>query len=117
MGHQLGAGVQRYLASIASDHIATAPALGGMGTAPDFAKFSGGVTGHVNRRGWIVLSSVASSDSSLCVDFFEHPSGGFGYEQFRSDPEDMGGWTPISGYSAAAIRQRRGKQSSTPEPQ
>jgi hypothetical protein len=34
------------------------------------------------------------------VDFFEHPSGGFGYEQFRSDPEDMGGWTPISGYSA-----------------
>jgi hypothetical protein len=58
------------------------------------------VSGHVNRRGWIVLSSVASSDSSLCVDFFEHPSGGFGYEQFRSDPEDMGGWTPISGYSA-----------------
>jgi hypothetical protein len=54
----------------------------------------------VNRRGWIVLSSVASSDSSLCVDFFERPSGGFGYEQFRSDPEDMGGWTPISGYSA-----------------
>jgi hypothetical protein len=58
------------------------------------------VSGHVNRRGWIVISSVASSDSSLCVDFFERPSGGFGFEQFRADPEDMGGWTPISGYSA-----------------
>jgi hypothetical protein len=55
---------------------------------------------HVNRRGWIVLSSVASEDFSLCVDFFEHPSGGFGFEQFRSDPEDMGGWTAVSGYSA-----------------
>ena len=30
-------------------------------------------------------------------------SGGFGYEQFRSDPEDLGGWTPISGYSAMAF--------------
>jgi hypothetical protein len=58
------------------------------------------MSGHVNRRGWIVLSSVASEDSSLCVDFFEHPTGGFGFEQFRSDPEDGGAWTPISGYSA-----------------
>ena len=58
------------------------------------------MSGHVNRRGWIVRFSVASDDSSLCVDFFERPSGGFGYEQFRSDPEDQGGWTLISGYSA-----------------
>ena len=61
------------------------------------------MSGRVNRRGWIVLSSVGSEDSSRCVDFFERPSGGFGYEQFRSDPEDLGGWTPISGYSAVAF--------------
>jgi hypothetical protein len=55
----------------------------------------------VNRRGWIVLTSIESGDRNLCVDFFEDPDGGFGFEQFRSDPEDGGGWTPISGYSAS----------------
>jgi len=58
------------------------------------------MTGYVNRRGWIVRDSVASDDRQLCVDFFEDPAGGFGFEQFRSDPED-GGWTPISGFAAA----------------
>jgi hypothetical protein len=58
------------------------------------------VAGHVNRRGWIVVTSVESDDRSLCVDFFEDPGGGFGFEQFRADPEDGGRWTPISGYSA-----------------
>jgi hypothetical protein len=54
----------------------------------------------VNRRGWIVVASVESDDRSLCVDLFEDPDGGFGFEQFRADPEDGGRWTPISGYSA-----------------
>jgi hypothetical protein len=58
------------------------------------------MTGYVNRRGWIVRDSVQSDDHRLCVDFFEDPNGGFGFEQFRSDPED-GGWTPISGYAGA----------------
>jgi len=57
------------------------------------------VTGHVSRHGWIVRDSVESDDHWLCVDFFEDPAGGFGFEQFRSDPE-TGGWTPVSGYSA-----------------
>jgi hypothetical protein len=47
-----------------------------------------------------VLTSVESPDRSYCVDFFERPTGGFGYEQFRSDPEDGGTWTPISGFAA-----------------
>ncbi|HEV7762920.1 MAG TPA: methyltransferase domain-containing protein [Acidimicrobiales bacterium] len=62
---------------------------------------SGRVSGHVNRRGWIVLTSIESDDRNLCVDFFEDPDGGFGFEQFRSDPEDGGEWTPISGYAAS----------------
>src|SRR6476620_10705345 len=57
------------------------------------------VTGHVNRHGWIVRHSIESDDHWLCVDFFEDPAGGFGFEPFRSDPA-TGGWTPISGYSA-----------------
>jgi hypothetical protein len=55
----------------------------------------------VNRRGWIVLTSIESDDRSLCVDLFEDPDGGFGFEQFRADPEDGGRWTPISGYAAS----------------
>jgi hypothetical protein len=56
------------------------------------------VSGYVSRRGWIVRDSVESDDRRLCVDFFEDPDGGFGFEQFRFDPED-GGWTPISAYA------------------
>jgi hypothetical protein len=63
------------------------------------------MTGYVNRHGWIGRDSVwcgvvvQSDDHRLCFDFFEDPNGGFGFEQFRPDPE-YGGWTPmmISGY-------------------
>ncbi len=55
------------------------------------------MTGRVNHRGWIVANSVASADGAYCIDFFEHPDGGFGFEHFRSDPEDMGQWTALGG--------------------
>ena len=58
------------------------------------------VSGYVNHRGWIVLASIASGDHSLCVDLFEHPDGGFGFEHFRSDPED-GRWTAVGGFGGA----------------
>jgi len=54
--------------------------------------------GNVNHRGWIVLESIASDDSQLCVDFFEDPAGGFGFEHFRADPEDRGRWTAVGGF-------------------
>jgi hypothetical protein len=57
--------------------------------------------GHINHRGWIVLTSISSGDHSLCVDLFEDPAGGFGFEHFRSDPEDGGRWTAIGGYGAS----------------
>ena len=47
-----------------------------------------------------MVRSIESPDRSYCVDFFERPAGGFGYEQFRADPEDGGSWTPISGFAA-----------------
>ncbi|MFV0258525.1 MAG: hypothetical protein ACK5PP_08785 [Acidimicrobiales bacterium] len=56
---------------------------------------------HVNHRGWILLRSIESGDGSLCVDLFEDPEGGFGFEHLRSDPEDGGRWSSIGGYGGA----------------
>ena len=55
--------------------------------------------GRVSRNGWIVLESTASADESWCVDFLEDPAGGFGFEHFRSDPEDGGARTAVGGFS------------------
>ena len=49
----------------------------------------------LNRRGWRVLDSVHSFDERHCVDYFEDADGKFGFAEFRSDPEDQGGWTLI----------------------
>ena len=32
------------------------------------------------------------------MDVFLRPSGTFGFEEFRRDPEDMGTWTPLHYY-------------------
>lgn len=53
------------------------------------------MAGRINRRGWIVVESIASTDGGCCVDFFEDPAGGFGFAHFRTDAEDGGGWTTI----------------------
>lgn len=62
--------------------------------------YSGVVTGRVSRRGWIVLESIMSTDSMLCVDFFEDPAGGYGFEHFRTDAEDQGGWTAVGRFGS-----------------
>ena len=54
----------------------------------------------MNHRGWIVLDSVASPDGLFCVDLFEDPAGGFGFELLRTDPEDGGRWTAVGGYGS-----------------
>ena len=56
---------------------------------------------HVNHRGWIVLQSIPCDDGAMCVDFFEDPSGGYGFELLRLDPEDAGRWTAVGGFGAA----------------
>jgi cell wall assembly regulator SMI1 len=57
--------------------------------------------GKVNHRGWIVLTSVSSADGAYCVDLFEDPNGGYGFEHFRSEPEDNGRWTPVGAFGGA----------------
>jgi hypothetical protein len=44
------------------------------------------------------LESISSSDGTLCVDFFEDPAGGYGFEHLRADPEDRGRWTAVGNY-------------------
>ena len=48
-----------------------------------------------------MLTSIENADRSLCVDLFEDRGGGYGFEHFRSDPEDAGHWTPIGGFASA----------------
>lgn len=58
---------------------------------------------HVSSRldkSWRVLASHSTPAVDRCVDIFVRPSGTFGFEEFRRDPEDQGTWTPIACYSS-----------------
>ena len=48
---------------------------------------------------WTVLVSHQTVEANRCVDIFSRPNGTFGFEEFRSDPEDRGAWTPIAYFS------------------
>ena len=47
----------------------------------------------MNRHGWRVVESVQARDGTYCVDLFVDADERYGYAEFRSDPEDNGGWT------------------------
>ena len=65
--------------------------------------------GKVNHRGWIVLTSVSSADGAYCVDLFEDPNGGYGFEHFRSEPRTTVAGLP-SGRSVGPASQVRPRQ-------
>ena len=44
---------------------------------------------------WSVVTSVQTPSGDRCVDVFVRPSGTYGFEEFRRDPEEMGVWTPL----------------------
>ena len=46
-----------------------------------------------------VLESLHNSTTDLCVDIFVRDDGTFGYEEYRRDYEDGGGWFPLHRYS------------------
>ncbi len=61
-----------------------------------------------------VLKSINNPGESRCVDIFRRPDGSFGFEEFRRDAEDPGGWYPIGFFGdrafdseAAALREAR----------
>jgi hypothetical protein len=45
------------------------------------------------------MLSINSDDQTRYVDVFARADGSYGFEEFRRDPEDPGGWYPIGGYS------------------
>ena len=53
-------------------------------------------------KSWVVFSSIENTDHDRCVDLFYRPDGSFGFEEFRRDVEDAGGWTPMQFYSGAS---------------
>jgi len=58
----------------------------------------------VSRRidkSWLVFTSIENPQHDRCVDLFRRPDGSYGFEEFRRDPEDAGGWTPVRYFSSA----------------
>ncbi|PTM42074.1 hypothetical protein [Bosea sp. 124] len=50
-------------------------------------------------KSWLVFDSIEDDGHDRCVDLFSRPDGSFGFEEFRRDVEDRGGWTPVQYYS------------------
>ena len=48
------------------------------------------------RGAWIVLASRENEEGNRCVDIFRRDDGSFGFEEYRRDPEDRGGWTLVA---------------------
>ena len=46
----------------------------------------------------LVLNSIETEDGVRCVDIFRRENASFGFEEYRSDPEDSRGWQMIGGY-------------------
>jgi len=47
-----------------------------------------------------VLVSLENLHGDYCVDVFVRADGTFGFEEYRSDPEDVGEWYPLHRYGA-----------------
>ena len=45
--------------------------------------------------GPLVLDSIETADGDRCVDIFRRDDNTFGFEAYRRDLEDPGGWFPI----------------------
>jgi hypothetical protein len=42
-----------------------------------------------------VITTVHNADADRCVKILRRPDGAFGFQEFRRDPEDAGGWTLV----------------------
>ncbi len=53
---------------------------------------------HANK----VTRSIETPDGACCVDLFRRADASFGFEEYRRDPEDAGGWFPIGHHAEAS---------------
>ena len=58
------------------------------------------MSGRIDKS-WLVFASIENAQHDRCVDLFRRPDGSYGFEEFRRDPEDAGGWTPVRYFSGA----------------
>jgi hypothetical protein len=42
-----------------------------------------------------VIAALHNDDAHRCVKIIKGPDGTFGFQEFRRDPEDAGGWTLV----------------------
>jgi hypothetical protein len=68
---------------------------------------------------WTVLASRDNAEANRCIDILVHGDGAFGFEEYRRDPEDAGGWTLVAypAYRVCATRdeaQNRRRGTLTP---
>ena len=47
-----------------------------------------------------VLTSFDNDEGDHCVDVFVRDDGSYGFEEYRRDPEDLGGWFPLNRYAS-----------------
>lgn len=48
-----------------------------------------------------VTMTLHADDASRCVKIVKQSDGAFGFDEYRRDPEDAGGWTLISSHQRA----------------
>lgn len=48
------------------------------------------------------ILSLEDGDGLRCIDVLCRPDGGFGFKEFRREPEDHGRWTLVADYSDTA---------------
>jgi hypothetical protein len=46
--------------------------------------------------GSAVVTTLHNESGDRCVKVIRHAEGRFGFQEFRKDPEDAGGWTLVS---------------------
>jgi hypothetical protein len=49
-----------------------------------------------------VIATLHNEDANRCVKIVKRPDGAFGFQEFRRDPEDAGGWTLVGDAPRAA---------------
>ena len=68
---------------------------------------------HLQATGPKLVGVVDPSTAAVdrCVEIFKRPDGMFGFEESRRDPEDIGGWTPVTYYSVREYATEAGAMS------
>jgi hypothetical protein len=54
-----------------------------------------------------VIATLHNDDANRAVKIIRQPDGTFGFNEYRRDPEDAGGWTLVAESSGATLTTER----------